>query len=79
MTEQAVLFIADLVRELRVSRTTIEKLRRFGCFPIPELRSLDKRPRWSRAAVDAFLADDAAQSSVRPRRRGRFLLHSTGR
>lgn len=68
MTTETVLFIEDLVRELRVSRTTIEKLRRHRCFPIPELRSLDKRPRWSRAAVEAFLADDQQPSHFRRRR-----------
>lgn len=57
-TRPAVLFIDDLCRELRVARTTVEKLRRHRCFPIPEMRSLDKRPRWTRAAVDAFLADE---------------------
>lgn len=52
-----VCFIDDLCRVLRVSRTTVEKLRRHQVFPIPELLpALDKRPRWSRDAVQAFLA-----------------------
>jgi len=51
-----VLFIEDLVRELRTSRRTIARLRRQRVFPIPELPSLDKRPRWSRVAVEQFLA-----------------------
>lgn len=70
MSEQAVLFIDDLVRELRVSRSTIEKLRRFGCFPIKEIPSLDKRPRWSRAAVQAFV-DSGEMASPRWRSRRR--------
>lgn len=55
-----VCFIADLCRILGVSRTTVEKLRRHRAFPIPELPALDKRPRWSGAAVRAFL-DSKAQ------------------
>jgi hypothetical protein len=64
----AVLFIDDLVRELRVSRRVIERLRRHRAFPIKELASLDKRPRWSRAAVEAFLADEQSPSAFRRKR-----------
>jgi predicted DNA-binding transcriptional regulator AlpA len=55
-----VLFIDDVARELRTSRTTIARLRRQRLFPIPELPSIDKRPRWSRAAVDQYLAGERA-------------------
>jgi hypothetical protein len=54
--EHDVLFIDDLVRLLRVSRPTLERLRRRHAFPIPELPKLDNRPRWSRQAVEKFLA-----------------------
>lgn len=50
-----VLFIDDMARALRTSRTTIARLRRQRVFPIPELPSIDKRPRWSRAALDRYL------------------------
>jgi hypothetical protein len=50
-----VLFIDDVVRILRTSRSTIERRRRAGNFPIPELPSIDGRPRWSRRAVEKFL------------------------
>jgi|KBSSwiStaDraftv2_1062776.scaffolds.fasta_scaffold179254_3 hypothetical protein len=50
-----VLFIEDVVRILRTSRSTIERRRRDGNFPIPELPSIDGRPRWSRQAVEKFL------------------------
>jgi len=53
-----VLFIDDLARQLRTSRRTIARLRRQRVFPIPELDSLDKRPRWSRVAVDRYLAGE---------------------
>jgi hypothetical protein len=49
-------FIEDLVAYLRVSRATIERKRRARSFPIAELPPLDKRPRWSRKAVEAFAA-----------------------
>lgn len=51
----AVCFIDDVARILRTSRRTIEKLRRHRCFHIPELPSIDKRPRWSGEAVKRFL------------------------
>ena len=50
-----VLFIEDVARILRASRSTIERRRRAGTFPIPELPSIDGRPRWSRQAVERFL------------------------
>lgn len=62
-----VLFLDDVCRELRVSRTTVKRLRRHGAFPIPEMPSLDKRPRWSSDAVEAFKAEHATTVT---RRRG---------
>jgi predicted DNA-binding transcriptional regulator AlpA len=56
MSTTSVLFIDDICRELGTSRRTVQRLRRHRAFPIPELPALDKRPRWSRAAVDAYLA-----------------------
>lgn len=67
-----VLFIDDLARVLGCSRSTIERRRRSGTFPIPELPALDSRPRWSREAVDTFLASTSSGFSTRrgrPRRR----------
>lgn len=51
----AVYFIEELSGFLRVSRRTIERARRHGTFPIPELSSLDKRPRWSGESILAYL------------------------
>ena len=51
-----VCLIDDLVRILKTSRATIERRRRAGTFPIRELPSFDKRPRWSGADVQAYLA-----------------------
>ena len=61
-----VLFIEDLARVLRTSRSTIERRRRSGAFPIPELPAIDERPRWSRRAVEQYLA--STNGGLRPRR-----------
>ena len=57
----AVLFMEDVCRELGMSMRTMHRLRRYRAFPIPELAQIALpgkryRPRWSRAAVDAYLA-----------------------
>jgi hypothetical protein len=61
----AVLFIEDVACVLRTSRSTIERRRRSGSFPIPELPNIDGRPRWSREVVESFL------KSTNEGRRGR--------
>lgn len=70
--QPGVYFIADLCVRLGVSRRVVERLRLRGAFPVPELPALDKRPRWSAAAVDAFLAstpERPKRGNRRPRRR----------
>lgn len=64
-----VLFLEDVCRELRVSRSTVERLRRHRAFPIPEMPSLDKRPRWSSDAVEAFKAEQREHGNTVTRRR----------
>jgi hypothetical protein len=55
-----VLFIDDLARVLRMSRRSIERMRRHRTFPIPTLDALGKgRPRWSRVVVERFLAGES--------------------
>jgi hypothetical protein len=61
-----VLFIEDVARILRTSRSTIERRRRSGSFPIPDLPAIDERPRWSRQAVERYLA--STDGGLRPRR-----------
>ena len=51
----AVMFDADVCRELRISLRTLRRLRRARVFPIPELRSLDKRHRYARRDVEAYV------------------------
>jgi predicted DNA-binding transcriptional regulator AlpA len=61
-----VLFIEDVARILRTSRSTIERRRRAGTFPIPELPGIDGRPRWSRQAIERYLA--STNEGLRSRR-----------
>jgi hypothetical protein len=56
-TAPRVYLIEDLCEALKVSRSVVERLRRHGTFPIPELPALDRRPRWSAEAVDRFLSE----------------------
>ena len=66
-----VLFIEDVSRILRTSRSTIERRRRSGTFPIPELISIDGRPRWSRQAIERYLtSSNNGHRAQRGRRRG---------
>jgi hypothetical protein len=64
-----VLFLDDVGRILRASSSTIERRRRAGSFPIPELPSIDGRPRWSRQAVERYLSSTSA--GLRHRQQGR--------
>jgi hypothetical protein len=50
-----VCFIDDVARAIKTSRRTIERRRKHGAFPIPELPGVDKRPRWSREDVQRYL------------------------
>jgi len=58
------LFMNELAKLPRCSRSTIERRRRAGNFPIPELPCFDRSPRWSRHAVEAFLA--STDSGLKP-------------
>ena len=50
-----VCLLGDVCRHLRISRSTLKRLRRAHAFPIRELPSLDKHPRWSGADVRRFI------------------------
>lgn len=67
MSEPAVYFIEDICRLLRTSRRTVQRLRRHGAFPVAELQSIDKRPRWSRDAVERYLASAGVPPKMRRR------------
>jgi hypothetical protein len=65
--EPDVLFIEDVAQLLRASRTTIERRRRDGSLPFPELPAIDKRPRWSRRAVEGLLSSGSRVHRRQPR------------
>jgi predicted DNA-binding transcriptional regulator AlpA len=50
-----VLFVEDVARLLGTSRSSIYRALRARTFPIPQLASVDRKPRWSRLAVVKFL------------------------
>lgn len=61
----AVCFDEDITLVLKVRLRTLQKIRRAGAFPIPELPRLDKRHRYSRRDVIAFLErDDSGRSAA---------------
>jgi hypothetical protein len=65
-----VLFDDELCAELRISRTTLKRLRRAGAFPIPTLPSLDKRSRTTRRALEAFKVRETRILLLSKRRTG---------
>lgn len=60
-----VCFLEDLARILRTSRRTIDRMRSARVFPIRELPSIDKRPRWSGDDVRRYLAGQSQRGSLR--------------
>lgn len=69
-----VLFIDDLVARLGISRRTIQRRRRLGVFPVPELEGLSRtRPRWSKVAVDQYLATCKPVKAGDPKRTFRLV------
>lgn len=54
-TAPRVYLMEDVCRVLQISRSTLKRQRRLGVFPIPETESLDRHPRWSVDAVEAWL------------------------
>jgi hypothetical protein len=63
----AVCFDDDICRVTRLALRTLQKLRKARVWPIPELPRLDKRHRYSRRDVIAFLAREEAVRLVRKR------------
>lgn len=59
-----VCFIDDVAYHIKSSRRTINRLRRHGAFPIPELPSIDHRARWSGELVKRYI-DGQLQPAAR--------------
>ena len=64
-----VLFVDDVAALLRCSPTTIKRRLRARVFPVAPLAGIDKRPRWSRAALLRWLEAGGSGDAVRGRRR----------
>ena len=63
-----VLFLEDVAVLLRCSPSTIKRRLRAHVFPIAPLPGIDKRPRWSKAALAQWLAVGGAPLPSRWRR-----------
>ena len=64
-----VLFIEDVAKLLRCSPSTIKRRVRARVFPVAPLLGIDKRPRWSKSALLAWLAAGGSGRAVRGRAR----------
>ena len=64
-----VLFLEDVAALLRCSPSTIKRRLRAHVFPVPPLPGIDKRPRWSKAALVQWLAVGGSGRTVPGRRR----------
>ena len=64
-----VLFLDDVAALLRCSPSTIKRRLRARVFPVAPLPGIDKRHRWSKAAVLEWLALGGSGAAVRGRRR----------
>jgi predicted DNA-binding transcriptional regulator AlpA len=68
-SESAIMLIDEVADTLKISRKQIERLERRGAFPIPRLPKLDRHPRYSREAVERFIAGKPLPLSTRRRKR----------
>lgn len=65
MSDQDVLFISDLARELRCSVTTIKARLSHAPHRLPPpMASIDRRPRWHRPTVEAWKAEPARTAAT---------------
>lgn len=55
MTESPCVLIEELAAMLQTSVPTIKRRLRAHAFPIPEVKGIDKKHRWARADVLAFI------------------------
>ena len=64
-----VLFVEDLAALLRCSRWTLERRVKARVFPLAPIQGVDKRGRWSKAAVMQWLAMGGQNGAPARRRR----------
>ena len=64
-----VLFLEDVAALLRCSPSTIKRRLRARVFPVAPLPGIDKRHRWSKAALLRWLAVGGSGAAVVGRRR----------
>ena len=64
-----VLFLEDVAKLLRCSPSTVKRRLRARVFPVPPLPGIDKRPRWSKAALLRWIEVGGVGTTERGRRR----------
>ena len=64
-----VLFLEDVAKLLRCSPSTVKRRLRARVFPVPPLPGIDKRPRWSKAALLRWIEVGGVGTTDRGRRR----------
>lgn len=64
-----VLFLEDVAKLLRCSPSTVKRRLRARIFPVPPLPGIDKRPRWSKAALLRWIEVGGSGTTERGRRR----------
>ena len=62
-----ILYDADLCALLDINDRTLQRLRKHGVFQIPELPKLDRRHRYSRRDVEAYLNRESGLTMTRRR------------
>jgi len=67
-SESGIMLIDEVANVLKISRKQIERLERRGAFPIPRLPKLDRHPRYSREAVERFIAGKPFPLATRRRK-----------
>ena len=89
--ERQILFIEDVAQVLRTSRSTIERRRRAGSFPIPELPSIDiffisvsQGPKYENSHSISILVDGrqfsfgSKDADFYSTKKGEFFVEGTG-
>ncbi len=64
-----VLFLEDVAKLLRCSPSTVKRRLRARVFPVPPLPGIDKRPRWSKAALLRWIEVGGLKATAPGRRR----------
>lgn len=63
--KKPVVLVDELADLLCTSRSTIYKHLKAGTFPIPDIKGIDDKKRWSRVAVEEWIARNGRSDARR--------------